>query len=420
MSYKFLLDIALILLSTKIFGLIAKRYRMPQVVGALIAGVLLGPAVFNIIQGTEFLTMVAELGVIVIMFTAGMETDIRELKKSGTSGFLVALIGVLVPIILGAGLMFFYNTGDFAFDGNVILRNIFIGIVLTATSVSITVEALKEMGKLNTKVGNTILAAAIIDDVLGLVALTVITAIAGAEVNIYFVLLKIVLFFVFSLIVGFGMYHGFKWYAKKVNDQDLHRFPIIAFVICLIMSYMAEHFFGIADIIGAFVAGLVVANTSKAHYIASKFSPLSYLLLSPIFFASIGFKMVIPEMNWQSIIFTILLILIAIISKLIGCGLGAKLTGYSIRESAQVGIGMVCRGEVALIVINKGYSLGLINPTLFGPIVIMVIVTTLITPVLLKVVFVNDQSKVENSELIDSFETIEQIDRLEQKLLGQE
>lgn len=187
MTYKYLLDIALILLSTKVFGLIAKKYRMPQVVGALIAGIVLGPTILNVLQATDFLTMVAELGVIVIMFAAGIETDIKELKNAGKTGFLVALIGVLVPLLMGTGLMFLFTKGDFSFDGNIILRNFFVGVVLTATSVSITVEALKEMGKLNTKVGNTILAAAIIDDLLGLIALTVITSFAGANTNIFHV-----------------------------------------------------------------------------------------------------------------------------------------------------------------------------------------------------------------------------------------
>ncbi len=283
MTYKYLLDIALILLSTKVFGLIAKKYRMPQVVGALIAGIVLGPTILNVLQATDFLTMVAELGVIVIMFAAGIETDIKELKNAGKTGFLVALIGVLVPLLMGTGLMFLFTKGDFSFDGNIILRNFFVGVVLTATSVSITVEALKEMGKLNTKVGNTILAAAIIDDLLSLIALTVITSFAGANTNIFHVLLKIVLFFVVSLVISFLFYRGLQWYINNVNDRDLHRFPIIAFVLCLFMSYMAEEFFDIADIIGAFVAGLVIANTKKAQYIESKIAPLSYLFLSPIF-----------------------------------------------------------------------------------------------------------------------------------------
>ena len=176
MSYHYLIDIALILLTTKVFGMITKRLQMPQVVGALIAGLVMGPAMLNIIHSTEFLSQVSELGVIVMMFTAGLGTSLNDLKQTGKAGFLVALCGVIVPLIGGTILSLFFNTST---DPNAFMQNVFIGVVLTATSVSITAEALKEMGKLNTVVGNTILAAALIDDVLGLIALTIVTSIGG-------------------------------------------------------------------------------------------------------------------------------------------------------------------------------------------------------------------------------------------------
>ena len=164
-SYRFLLDLALILLTTKIFGLITRRLQLPQVVGALLAGLVFGPGVLGILQPSDFLSSLSEIGVIVIMFSAGMTTDIRELKNAGKSGFLVALIGVLVPLGMGTALGFLFAPGESG--PGALLQHVFIGTILTATSVSITVEALKELGKLNTKVGNTILAAALIDDVLG-------------------------------------------------------------------------------------------------------------------------------------------------------------------------------------------------------------------------------------------------------------
>ncbi len=164
-SYKFLFDIALILLSTKLLGLLTKKIQMPQVVGALLAGLILGPAVLNVLQGTEFIDMMSELGVIVLMFSAGLETDVRELKKSGKASFVIALFGVVVPLAAGFGIAFAFNKGEFT-ETSVLLQNIFIGVILTATSVSITVETLKEMGKLSTKAGNAILGAAIIDDIL--------------------------------------------------------------------------------------------------------------------------------------------------------------------------------------------------------------------------------------------------------------
>lgn len=383
-TYKFLLDVALILLSTKVLGLITRKLQLPQVVGALLAGLIFGPAVLNIIQPTDFLTSLSEIGVIVIMFSAGMSTDIKELKKAGTSGFLVALIGVLVPLAMGTLLGFLFSPGES--DPSKILQHVFIGTILTATSVSITVETLKEIGKLNTKVGNTILAAALIDDVLGLVVLTVVTSLAGDSVNVALVLLKILLFFVFVAVVAIVGIKLFTWYENRY-EKNLHRFPLLAFVLCLLMAFLAEVVFGVADIIGAFAAGVIVANTPRGAYVESKFQPLSYLLLTPIFFASIGLEVELPDMSWQFVVFAALLVFVAIFSKLVGCGLGAKAFGFSWRESVQVGLGMACRGEVALIVANRGAAMGLMPEAYFGPVIIMVVCCAVFTPIALKLAF---------------------------------
>lgn len=232
----------------------------------------------NIIQPTEFLNSLSEIGVIVIMFGAGMSTDIKELKQAGKSGFLVALVGVLVPLGMGTLLGFLFAPGES--DPSLILQHVFIGTILTATSVSITVETLKEIGKLNTKVGNNILAAALIDDVLGLIVLTIVTSLAGDTVNVGLVLVKILLFFVFVAVMAFVGVKLFTWYENRFQ-KNLHRFPLLAFVLCLVMAFVAEEVFGVADIIGAFAAGVIVANTPRGAYIESKFQPLSYLLLAP-------------------------------------------------------------------------------------------------------------------------------------------
>ncbi len=423
MSYKFLMDIALILVSTKVLGLLTKRYQMPQVVGALLAGLILGPAMLNVLLATDFQAQVSELGVIVIMFTAGMGTDIQELKKTGKAGFVVALCGVLVPLAMGAGLAFFFNRGEFAHPGSVLLQNIFIGVILTATSVSITVETLKELGKLSTRVGNTILAAALIDDILGLIALTVVTSLAGAQVSMVVVFVKIVAFFVFVGVVGVLVSRLLGWYMTKVmHDKDLHRFPLLAFVLCLVMAFCAEEFFGVADIIGAFSAGVIIATTPKAKYIESKFSPLSYLLLTPIFFASIGIKVVLPKMDAAIVLFAVMMVLVAVVSKLIGCGLGAKLCGFTNRQCVQVGFGMACRGEVALIVANKGMAMGLMPPAFFGPVIIMVVCAAMLTPILLKLVFKPAKGEapeeMEQSDLVDRYDEVEQLDYVSQGLLA--
>lgn len=417
MSYHYLIDIALILLTTKVFGMITKRLQMPQVVGALIAGLVMGPAILNIIHSTEFLSQVSELGVIVMMFTAGLGTSLNDLKQTGKAGFLVALCGVIVPLIGGIILSLFFNTST---DPNAFMQNVFIGVVLTATSVSITVEALKEMGKLNTVVGNTILAAALIDDVLGLIALTIVTSIGGsADANLLVVLLKIVAFFVLVVVVGIVVKKAMDWYIANVHSTDLQRYPIFAFILCLILSFCAEEFFGVADITGAFAAGLIISTTSKAKYIELKFAPLSYLLLTPIFFASIGLKVELPEMNATIVIFSILLVVVAVLTKWIGCGLGAKLCGLKGHQCEQIGVGMVCRGEVALIVADKGAALGLMPEVFFGPVIIMVVATTILTPILLKFAYRKSDAyeDMQESSLVDRYDEVEQLDYIGESLI---
>lgn len=388
-SYSFLLDLALILLSTKVLGLVTKKLHMPQVVGALCAGLLLGPAVFNVIGETTFIKSTAEIGVIVLMFAAGMETDIDDLKKSGKASFIIALLGVIVPLAGGYFTTVFFNKpGMIESDGScsTFLQNIFIGVILTATSVSITVETLKEMGKLKTRSGNAILGAAIIDDILGIVALTIITSMADTSVKISVVLLKIVLFFIFTLIAGFGYYKFYIWWNNR-DKHGMHRHVIISFVFCLLMSYIAEEFFGVADITGAFFAGLIISATQKSKYLAAKFDVLSYLYLSPVFFASIGLKVELPEMNGTIVAFAVVLTLVAVLTKIVGCGLGAKLCGYKNYQCARIGVGMISRGEVALIVASKGAAVGLLGSAFLGPVVIVVVITTIVTPILLKFIF---------------------------------
>lgn len=395
-DYSYLLSIALILISTKVLGLFSKKIKLPQVVGALIAGVIMGPACLGWIHNTEMLSCLSEIGVIVLMFAAGLETDINELKRTGKASFLIALIGVIVPLLGGAAAAYFFND---SVDGNKMLQNIFIGIILTATSVSITVETLKEMGKLSTPAGNAILGAAIIDDILGIIALTMVISMADSSVSIGMVLLKILGFFVFTFVAAVGYHYAFKKWTDN-NPVKLRRYVVISFAFCLVLAYCAEEFFGVADITGAFFAGLAISGTKKADYVTKRFDTLSYLLLSPIFFASIGLKVVLPKMNLEIVLFTVIICLVAVLTKVIGCGLGAKICKYSNKEALQIGVGMISRGEVALIVANKGEAVGLMSDKFFAPIVIMVVLTTIITPVLLKVVFKdkNDAGKVEEKE----------------------
>ncbi len=413
-SYSYLFDVALILISTKLFGILTKKIDMPQVVGALLAGLVMGPAFLGIIHETVFVDQIAEIGVIVLMFTAGLETDIKELKHSGKASFVIALCGVLVPLAGGYFLSSLFNVHDEAF-----LQNMFIGVILTATSVSITVETLKELGKLSTRSGNAILGAALIDDILGVVALTLITSVADSEVHLSVVLIKIAAFFAISVFLGIYLHKILdKWMAGYGRDKK--RFAIIAFALCLFYSYAAEEFFGVADITGAFIAGLILSNTTRVTYIASRFEIVAYMLLSPVFFASIGLKVELPAMTVSIVLFTVLLSVVAIITKIIGCGLGAKICHYTNEESIRIGVGMISRGEVALIVANKGISTGLMNPTFFGPVVIMVVVTTIVTPVLLKVVYKGkktDYQELEYSELAEQYQEVKDFDAAAQTLL---
>ena len=385
-SYSFLLFLAIIMISTKILGLFTRKIHMPAVVGALVAGVILGPSCLNLITLTGdtgvFLEQMAELGVILLMFNAGLETDLSELKKNGVASFVTALIGVIVPLIGGfLGYAFFFHT-DFS-DYDEVLKAVFVGVVLTATSVSITVETLREMGKLKSKVGTAILGAAVIDDILGIVVLTILTALTDPSVKPILVLGRIVAFFGFVLVVGLVMYRVFLKMEEKWHHH--RRIAIYAVAFAFLMSYVAERYFGIADITGAYFAGIVMCRLSSARdYVASKTNVLGYMLFSPLFFASIGIKTNLEGLTSTMAIFAVVLTIVAILTKIIGCGIGARIMGFQTYDAFSIGLGMVSRGEVALIVAQKGEQAGLIDPHMFPPIVLVVIVTTLVTPILLK------------------------------------
>ena len=392
-SYSFLLFLAIIMISTKILGLFTRKIHMPAVVGALVAGVILGPSCLNLITLTGdtgvFLEQMAELGVILLMFNAGLETDLSELKKNGVASFVTALIGVIVPLIGGfLGYAFFFHT-DFS-DYDEVLKAVFVGVVLTATSVSITVETLREMGKLKGKVGTTILGAAVIDDIIGIIVLTIVTSLKDTSVSPITVVLKIVLYFVFIAVLIFVL-TKLKVFVEEQDEK--RRTAIICVALCFILSYISEEYFGIVDITGAYFAGLMLCTMKVGPYVARRCEIPSYLIFSPVFFASVGLKVTLGGMDASIWIFAIILLVIAILSKVVGCGLGAKICGCTGKEAFQVGIGMISRGEVALIVAQKGYASGMLDDVLFAPIVLVVIVTTLITPILLKLVMKDNDSE---------------------------
>ena len=417
-DYSYLLQIAIILLSTKLLGLLTKRISLPQVVGALAAGIILGPMLLDVVERNDLIVSLAELGVIVLMFSAGLETDIQELKKAGLASFVIALVGVIVPLLGGYFLADLYNTDQDPEMASLFWQNIFIGVVLTATSVSITVETLKELGALNSRAGNAILGAAVIDDILGIIALTVVISLGGKKSGdgesartlgsalvgdgIFAVVINILAFFIVAIGAAV-LYHFFfkKW--RESSNKNLQRHNIVTFVFCLLLSFAAELFFGVADITGAFVAGLAVSGLKKNEYVVNRFNTLSYMLLSPIFFANIGLAMTLDGLTGKLI--TVIAIALAIVTKVIGCGLGAKIMRYTNKESLQIGIGMISRGEVALIVANKGASVGLMSEKFMTPLVIMVVFTTIVTPILLKFVFPKNRKHDDGTTANEGLET---------------
>ena len=381
MDYSFILVIAIIMLSTKVLGLASERVNMPQVVGALIAGLLLGPSCLGLVGESDFLVKTAEIGVIILMFMAGLDTDVQELKHTGLSALVIATVGVIVPFIGGAACYLLFNPEP---DSLKMIKAAFIGVVLTATSVSITVETLREMGKLKSRVGTAIMAAAVIDDVLGIIVLTVLTGFTDSTVEPAMVFVRIIAYFAFLAVTAVVVRRVFRSLRSKF-DRIHRRIAIYALAFCFLLSFVSEHFFGIADITGAYFAGVMLSDHSETRtYIVKRINTMGYMLFSPIFFASIGIKTELAGLDGSLILFAVVLTVVAILTKIIGCGLGARLTGFGSYDSLGIGLGMVSRGEVALIVAQKGSMAGLIAGNMFPAVVLMVIVTTLITPLLLK------------------------------------
>ena len=375
-----LLAVALILLSTKAFSLFMKRMHMPQVIGALMAGIILGPAVFGFIQPSMMLSTLAELGVILLLFTAGMETDFRELRKSLKASVLVSIIGLAAS--LGGGFLVAYLFGVPTFE------SFFVGVVIASMSTSITVETLMEMGKFKTKTGTTIMGASLLDDILVIIMLAVIMGRGDGEFSLGamgLLLLKIAFFFAFAIGAGFAVNKFYNYLNSKYDRK--RRLTIFAIAYCFLMAYLAE-IFGLADITGAYLAGIAFCSTRCVESLETRTHKLSYLFFTPIFLANIGLHVTFDAlMNAQALLFILALTLVAIITKAVGCGLGAKISRLSTRESLQIGTGMVARGEVTFVVAAKGMLIGIFSPQHLSIIVIVTLITILVAPLLMKLSF---------------------------------
>lgn len=382
---KTLLSIVLILVFAKAGGIISRKLKMPEVLGALVAGVILGPVFLNLVQYDNGIKLLSNLGVIMLMFLAGLETNLEEFKKASFSSFVIAVGGIILPLALG-------TLGTFIFFDN-FFQNIFVGVVLTATSVSITVETLKELGKLNSKAGVNILGAAVIDDILGLILISIVLVLAQTPesgnitigvLSIVIVFLKIILFFSIAIV---GMLFIPKYLNRFVGHiQPSRRFLTFAIAFAILVAYIAESL-GIANVTGAYICGLAISTFTHREYLERKVRVISSGFFSLIFFASVGIEANLNGLNLQMILISVVLIIIAVISKFIGCGGAAKILKLGKSESLQIGVGMISRGEVALITVNIGLKKGILSEEIYLPTIIVVIITTIITPILLKLSF---------------------------------
>ena len=417
---KTIFTIAVILLSTKLLGLLMRKLGLPQVIGGILAGLLIGPTIWgSFIPANDFFPLSAkfvdtfsEIGVILVLFSAGLETNLKELKELGFTAFVVAMGGVLLPLALGTGvgMIFAYpETHD-------IFSAIFIGVIMCATSVGITVETLKELGKLNSKVGTIIVSAAIIDDVIGIVVLTVFMSVAGdsgstspileainPSGNALISILWMCVYFVIAIGGGVFISKLFHWISER--HPDTHRLPIYSLAVCFIYAVVAEVVFGVADITGAYIAGVVLSTNHRcAQYVDKKVAINSYMLFGPIFFAHIGMEISFEGFNGEIILFALAFVAAAIIGKILGCGLTSRMFKFGWRDSMIVGFGMIARGEVALVVAQKGISSGLMDGTHLTVVVMLVLVSSVLCPLCLKALSGGDK-KPPLSEIIEQKES---------------
>lgn len=383
-TYEIFKDLAIIIIAAEFFGLVARKLKAPQVVGQIVAGLLIGPCVLGIVNQTDFLTQMAEIGVILLMFSAGLETNLQDLIKTGPKALLIACAGVAVPLAGGFILSScFYGFGPVGSPR--FIANLFIGVIMTATSVGITVSCLKEMNRIKGKTGTTILSSAIIDDIIGIIVLTFVIGMKDTSTKPSKVVISTVLFFVCAIILGILFYQIMKLVDKRWPKH--RRIPIIGLCMCFALSFAAEKYFGIADITGAYVAGIILCNLKDADYIARKADINSYMLFGPVFFASIGLKTQISSIDMNLLLFSVGFVIVALLTKIIGCGLMAKACRYNWKDSLKIGIGMMTRGEVALIVAQKGLSVGIIESKYFTSVILLIIISSVATPLILKALY---------------------------------
>ena len=402
--YIILLPLALILIFSKIFMKICKKLNLPSVIGMIVAGLLIGLISYipnqDILNETtqEGLGFLSKIGAILILFSAGLETDLKQIKSVGGPAVIITIAGVIVPMGLGFLVATLCNGGFANLTHDALLTNLFYGTILTATSVGITVQTLREMGKLYSRVGSKIVAAAIIDDVLGIIVLSFVLALkgnGGEAVNPWIVVLKTVGYFAVIAVLSFVASKAFKWLDKRFEHHRL--VPIFSLAFCFIIAYLSEKYFGIADITGAYIVGLILSTNNESGYIERKTDILSYMLFVPVFFANIGISTKFESISGSFILFGCLFIVAGIVGKLIGCGIAAKCCKYSFSDSVKIGVGMMARAEVCLVTASKGA--GIIDNNIMPFIVLLIIITSLLSPIFLKLIYNHDKKKEEKLKL---------------------
>jgi Kef-type K+ transport system membrane component KefB len=389
MFLNFILAIMIIIVAAKAGGYISNRLGQPAVLGELLAGLFLGPTVLDMLHSPLFaeaehlgesITLLAELGVILLMLLAGLELHLPELLRAGKVSALAGVLGVILPLGLGAGVAMLF--------GVELAEALFIGLTLAATSVSISAQTLLELHVLRSRVGLALLGAAVFDDVLVILLLSislVLVSGVGGFGTIVLTVLQMVGYLVIASVVGFFVLPRLISVVSRLHiSQGKLAF---ALVICLLYSWSAEVLGGVAAITGAFLVGLFLARTPFKEGIEEGVSAMAYAFFVPIFFVNIGLEVDLLAITGSGWILAIVITIVAVISKILGSGGGAKLAGFTNRESLQLGIGMVSRGEVGLIVASFALSERLISSANFSIVVFMVIVATVVTPPLLRVSF---------------------------------
>jgi Kef-type K+ transport system membrane component KefB len=375
MTSEFLVPLIIILIASQLASWLSHRVNLPSVFGILVVGLLLGPSVLGLIHSSESLAELAQLGVLILMFLAGLETDAAEMRRMGKASFLTALGGVVLPFVGGTAVAMFF--------GLKLFESLFIGAILTATSVSISARTLQEMGKLQTRVGTVVLGAAVIDDILGVVVLSLVVGMAGGGDGLWSIA-KMVVFLPAALVMG---YFAMPTISRWLKDWHHHEAGLaIVLGIVLLFAWASEAFGGMAGVTGAYLAGLLLGRTEIAHRINQGASALGYAFFIPLFFVGIGLETQASSLGAAPLL-TVVLIAVAVFSKAIGCFLGARAGGCTNLESLRVGVAMISRGEVALVMAALGLQSHVIDQEIFTTTVIMTLVTTLVTPLLLKVVY---------------------------------